>query len=582
MLITSFRKFFRELSKSVILEGSPQVERSKDSFHSRNIIVLNFLSKFLISALVLYGIFSILNGQYKLGLPNFAAAFIMVIFLVYLNKSRNYPFAVRIIVIFCLLYTMYLFQIESPDEGLYLWTLTAPMFLIFFLKIREGTFLALIYYAVNMIVTVLNIFNTEFTFSFLVRYSGIYFTLVILSYIYGRIQEEVAVGLIKANKTLNNTILDLSNAKRDLVNSEEQYRALVENSNDGIGILRDFKFIYINSKLSKMTGFKEEELLSKSLDQILISENSQLIERIFNRETWTGLPREKVELNLLTKSGEYIEVEVGTNTVDYEQHSSQLIFIKDVRDRNLVEKERSKISNLESFRVVANGVTHDFNNILTIILGNLELIRLAGRDDPKLKKPISKIEEASARAVELLDDLYIFSTSSVKDESIVDIAEIIDSLLNTLRSEFSTSDITLNSSKNLLKLRCDRKQISIALKNILLNSLDATDGRSKIEISITEFSNMADIIHTLKREEYIKISIKDSGKGIPSKNIGKVFDPYFSTKGNVTEKGIGLGLAIANKIVLDHRGVITVDSKEGKGTTFNIYLPSEIKPVRNR
>jgi len=287
-------------------------------------------------------------------------------------------------------------------------------------------------------------------------------------------------------------------------------------------------------------------------------------------------------LSLRTKSGQYIDVEVGTNTIEYEKVSSQLIFIRDVRDRNLIEKEKLKNSNLESFRMVANGVTHDFNNILTIILGNLELIKFAERDNPKLGKPISKIEEASRRAAELLDDLYIFSTSSVKEESLELISEIIHSVLSTLKTEFPGAEFSLDSGDRSWNLRCDRKQVIIALKNIFLNSLDATEGDSRIEISIVMFSNQVGIIRPLKRGEYLKISIKDSGKGISPENIGKIFDPYFSTKGNVTEKGIGLGLAIANKIILDHQGLITVESKESKGTTFNIYLPSDTSSNQNR
>jgi len=289
-----------------------------------------------------------------------------------------------------------------------------------------------------------------------------------------------------------------------------------------------------------------------------------------------------VELSLLTRSGEGIEVEVGTNTVEYEGTESQLIFIKDVRDRNLIEKERSKMANLESFRIVANGMTHDFSNILTIIMGNLELIKLSGKDNPRIHKAAQKIDEASRRAAELLDDLYIFSTSSVKEESHEQIREIIDSVFRVLKTDFRAENFSIRYGQKLPDLKCDRKQIGIALKNILLNSVDATANESQIEVTVSGFSNHAGLIRPLDKGDFLKINIKDSGKGISQENISKIFDPYFSTKMNVTEKGIGLGLAIANKIVLDHLGLITVESKEGRGTTFTIYLPAETGTVKNR
>jgi len=581
-MISRIEKWIRELSDSLSVSGIPQTDHLNYNNPERLITILNFICIFMIVFLSFYGIFSVLNGVYHRGIINLIISVIIFSLILYLKRSRNYKFVVKMIIFASMLFAMYLFQTEVNGDGLYLWILTAPLFLIFFLKLKNGLILSLSYLAINLLLTSLNIFNAKYSFRFLIRFAGVYTTLVIMSFVFRKLQEETTKGLVNTNIKLSKTIERLSLAEEELIKSEEQYRALVENSNDGIGILKDFRFIYVNTKLSNMSGFEKNELLNKSLDQIVISENKQLLRKLFNKETWSGLPRERVELNLQTKSGNQIEIDVGTNTVEYEQAESQLIFIKDVRERNLIEKEKSKISNLESFRMVANGVTHDFNNILTIILGNLELIRLGGKDIPKFEKPIGKIEEASARASDLLDDLYIFSTSSVKEESIELMSEIIDSVLYTLRAEFSSTEVIWNSRDDLLKLRCDRKQVSIALKNILLNSIDAAEGKSKIEISITGFSNLANIVQPLKRGNFVKISIKDSGKGIPVENIGKIFDPYFSTKGNVTEKGMGLGLAIANKIILDHMGLITVTSKDRKGTTFIIYLPVEADTTLNR
>ncbi|MEN8222983.1 MAG: PAS domain-containing sensor histidine kinase [Acidobacteriota bacterium] len=580
--MTIFKKLLKKFSQSTDYDLKALTNNSEDIFILRHIKLLRMVGQFMTLTLLLFGIFSFYIGQKLNGFIDIAAALILSLIILNVKNRKTYFTLTITIMLYMLSLSTYFFQLGMGSHGLYLWGLTAPLFLIFFLKIKQGTILSFLFLGLNILIIIPDIFNTGYSWKFIVRYSGVYITITVMSYIYGRLQEKSSNGLLSLNRNLNNAVRKLSSTKKDLQQSEVRYRTLVENSNDGIGILRDFRFIYVNTKLSEMSGYKKSELLKKTLSRLLRTEQPEMLKRIFDAGTWSGLPRNRVELNLVTKEGDVIEVEIGTNTIEYEEEQSQLIFIRDVRDRNLVEKERTKISNLESFRMVANGVTHDFNNILTIILGNLELIRLAGRDDPKLKKPISKIEEASGRATELLDDLYIFSTSSVKEESIELISEIIDSVLETLRKEFSTTKITLNTENNHLELRCDRKQIYIALKNILLNSLDATEGRSKIEISISEFSNQSNIVRPLKREEYIRVTITDSGKGIPPENIGKIFDPYFSTKGNVTEKGIGLGLAIANKIVLDHMGLITVDSKEGRGTTFNIYLPIETRHDMNR
>lgn len=578
MLITAIRKFFRELSNSLILSGNPVNKSPRDTFYQKNILVLNFIGSFIILVLIFFGIMSIINSYYIHGIVDFASAIVLSSFMLYLKKSQNYPMAVRSIVIFLIILTTYFFQTDVGGNGLHLWSLSAPMFLILFLRLREGVILALIYFVTNILFIAFDFFNSIYTLKFLIRYSGVYISLVIMSYLYGRIQEETTKGLLNSNQTLKETVHNLSFIKKELQQSEERYRALVENSNDGIGILKNFNFLYVNNKLCEMSGYMKDELLRKPLTHIVKSVSRELSNRILDIKKMSGdIPKDRIELHLKTKTGENIEVEIGTNIIEYEDEKSQLITIRDIRDRNLVENERTKIANLESFRMVANGVTHDFNNILTIIMGNLELIKINRRGNPKLDNPLKRIEEASNRASELLDDLYVFSTSAVKEESLEDIMEIIQSVLVPLRNEYIGAEFKQESDDDLLGLRCDRKQICIAMKNILLNSLDAAEGKAYIEVSVSRFLNKSRIIQSLKNMEFLKISIRDSGKGIPEENLGRIFDPYFSTKGNVTKKGIGLGLAIANKIILDHNGLIKVQSKTGAGTTFEIFLPAEIK-----
>jgi len=577
MLLSAIRKFLRELSKPPIIANNSGKEESHNYFIQKNIIVLKFVSTFMTFLLIFFGLFSIYNKNYLNGIVDLSAALIMILILLHMRKTRNYTYASRLNVLYFLVLTMYFFQFGKGGSGLYLWSLSAPLMLIFFLKIREGTIVSVIFLFLNIFLTQLNIFPSAYSRKFLIRYTGVYITIALMSYIYGRIQERTRKGLESTNLTLNNTIAKLSVTKKGLQQSEERYRALVENSSDGIGILRNFCFIYVNSKLSNMSGYSKDELLKKPLTHILKSDSRELSNRIFDIKTLSGdLPKARIELHLKAKTGEIIEVEVRTNMIEYEDEKSQLISVRDVRDRNLVEKERTKIANLESFRMVANGVTHDFNNILTIIMGNLELIKLNRKENPKLDNPLKRIEEASSRASELLDDLYVFSTSAVKEESLENIMELIEAVLEPLRSEYIGTEFRQESDDDLWELRCDRKQICIAMKNILLNSLDATEGKAHVEISVSKFLNKNRVLPSLKNKEFLRISIKDSGKGIPEENLGRIFDPYFSTKGNVTEKGIGLGLAIANKIILDHNGLIKVQSKSGTGTTFEIFLPAEV------
>jgi len=563
MIPSSFKKYFKKLSDSLIRSRHSLRGQSKEDSHSENSIILIFFSNIIIFFLVSFSLIEFINGDYLNGIFNIIV------------KSKNFSVAVRLIISFCLLLAFFFFQTNDIGSGSFLWTLTTPLFLIFFLKLKEGVILAFAYLVINVGTNLLHIFHTSYTLEFLIRYSGIYTTVVVLSYIYGKVQEEITRSLLEVNSTLNKTVKKLTGTKRDLEKSEEQYKSLVENSNEGIGILKNFHFIFVNLKLCEMSGYSREEILEKELKDLIIGSDQRLFLGLFDNETWTGLPRSRLELSLQTKKGECIEVEIGTNTVEYKNATSQLIFIRDVTERKLIEKEKTKISNMESFQIVANGVTHDFNNVLTIIMGNLELMKMHSDGNTKLEKPIKKIEGASERVSKLLAALSLFSTNVVKDESIEYIHEIIESLISQFKNEFPAVSFKLELAKDLWKLRCDKNQISLALKNILLNAIDAIEWDTKIDISISNFLNYTKTIQPLEKKEYLKISVTDSGKGIPEENINRVFDPYFSTKMDTTDKGIGLGLAIANKIIIDHHGLISVDSEEHKGTTFSIFLPAE-------
>ncbi len=575
MIFFSVKNYFRKLSDSLIRSRHSLKGKSKKDSYLKNSIILIFFINIITFFLISFSLIEFINKDYMNGIFNIAGSLLLFAFKIYLIKYKNFAITVRLIISFCLLFAFFLFQTNDIRSGAFLWTLTTPLFLIFFLKLKEGVMLAFSYLAINIGINLLHVFHTNYTLEFLVRYSGVYATVVVLSYIYGKVQEGITRDLLKVNFTLNKTVKKLTGTKRDLEKSEEQYKSLVENSSEGIGILRNFHFIFVNSKLCNMSGYSREEILEKELKDLIIVNNQKLFQKLFDGETWTGLPRSRVELTLRTKNGENIEVEIGTNTVEYKKATSQLIFIRDLTERKMIEKEKTKISNMESFQIVANGVTHDFNNLLTIIMGNLELMRMNIGGNVKLETPIKKIENASERVSKLLNALSLFSSNVIGSKRVENIAEIIGSLLIQLKEEFPKISFKQKLPENLWKLKCDRNRICIALKNILLNAVDATESGSQIVISVDNILNHIKIVQPLGERAYLKISITDSGKGIPEKNINRVFDPYFSTKGDTTDKGIGLGLAIANKIIVDHNGLISIESKEKKGTTFNIFLPAE-------
>ncbi len=243
---------------------------------------------------------------------------------------------------------------------------------------------------------------------------------------------------------------------------------------------------------------------------------------------------------------------------------------RDVSGERRMEEELLKIRKLESIGVLAGGIAHDFNNILTAIQGNIELaLRLeqAGESvDPLLKDALT----ASGRAVNLTRQLLTFAKGGEPIRETASLGQLIR----------ESADFVLHGSRvscrysfcgGLWLVDVDRGQISQVIQNIILNARQAMPDGGEIEI---ECSNVrieeGAVPPGLVAGRYVRITIKDQGIGIAPEILDRIFDPFFSRR----EGGSGLGLAICHSIITRHHGGIFVDSSDGSGTTFSIYLPA--------
>jgi two-component system, cell cycle sensor histidine kinase and response regulator CckA len=243
--------------------------------------------------------------------------------------------------------------------------------------------------------------------------------------------------------------------------------------------------------------------------------------------------------------------------------------IRDITEKNRMENELLRAQNLESLGVLAGGIAHDFNNILTAILGNVNLAKvLVGQEHDAFEK-LEKAEQASEIAQGLAQQLLTFShggTPVKKPGSLVRILQ--DAVEMTLRGSGVQCELDLPG--DLLPVEVDRGQMHQVFHNLILNAAQAMPsggilriGAGNAQVTFTEDLPLAP-------GKYVKITVKDQGDGIAPEHLGRVFDPYFTTR----KMGTGLGLASAFSIVRKHGGHITVDSVRGQGSTFTLYLPA--------
>ena len=376
--------------------------------------------------------------------------------------------------------------------------------------------------------------------------------------------------------------IDISDRKMTedaLKKSEERYRRLVETSPYSV-ILADLtgKIIFCNHQTLKMHGYASmKEVFGMSCFDLFAPECRQQAQDLA-KQTMITWGFRNVEYTLIRKDGSKFPAEASASLiVDKDGKPEGFVGVLwDITERKEMEKELRKIHLLESIGVLAGGIDHDFNNLLTAIMGNIYLAKMylskiTPTPDSKIFKVLTNSEESCNYAKELSSMLITFAKGGEPLKEPVLISEMVKEKANLLLDN-TNIDCEFEFPENLYPVKVDKMQMKQVIRGLVANAIESMDGEGVIRITAENVSIKDDPI--LKDENYLKISVTDNGIGIAEENINKIFDPYFSTKEMGSQKGMGLGLSICHSIIKRHDGQIKVESKTGVGTTFHIYLPA--------
>lgn len=356
---------------------------------------------------------------------------------------------------------------------------------------------------------------------------------------------------------------------------EAQFRRLLEAAPDAIVIAdRQGHMQLVNAQTEQLFGYQRQELLQQPVELLIperfrtkhTTHRAEYLANLHMRPMGMGL-----ELLARRKDASEFPVDISLSPMPTEDELLIICTIRDVTEWRRLEEEALKARKLESLGVLAGGIAHNFNNILTAITGNISLARLYAAPESEIARRLSAAERACERAAKVTHQLLTFAKGGAPILQTVSITELImesaDFALqgSNVRGELSLPD-------GLWPVEVDPGQISQALHNIILNAMQAMPQGGTIQISVENCP--LETQQPLPPGRYVKISLTDHGIGIPPEHLSRIFDPYFTTK----DSGSGLGLATAHAVVTKHRGMITVASQLGSGTTFHVYLPASDKP----
>jgi len=366
-------------------------------------------------------------------------------------------------------------------------------------------------------------------------------------------------------------IQDLSDLQV-LRRSEARYRLLFERSPDAM-IMMDpasKRVVLANPIASELTGYESTELLGMSVRSLHHPDDWERAradyERVFREDH--AVIAERV---LRTKDVRHISANMSATRFDLDGRAVVLVEFQDITERKRLEENLRHSQKMEAVGLLAGGVAHDFNNILTIIMGQSEVL-VGRRDDvARRQRAAESIHKAAMRGSLLTRQLLAFSRKDVLKPEVLDVRDVvsgIETMIDSLIGDAVTVKFEL--AKEPCTTHADRGQLEQVIMNLAVNARDAMPQGGTLRIEVTVGDRAGAPPSNVGR--WVRLAVHDDGQGIAPEIQQRLFEPFFTTKEQ--GKGTGLGLSSAYGIVRDSGGDIEVASAPGKGTTFTVFLPA--------
>ena len=372
-------------------------------------------------------------------------------------------------------------------------------------------------------------------------------------------------------------------AESALRESEERFRMLVDSAPEGIFVQADGRFLFVNPALARMLGAeKPEELVGADLMDRMAPEFHEAIRARIRHQRETGKLAPPMEQDYLRLDGVRLPVETTAVPVRYAGRDAYLVFVRDVAERRRIEQEKQNLQTqlaqaqkMDSIGRLAGGVAHDFNNMLSVILGHAEMILETVATDQPLYGDLQEIRKAAERSADLTRQLLAFARKQTAAPKELDLNATVEGMLKMLRRLIGENvKLTWRPAPRPVPVLMDPSQLDQILANLCVNARDAVGetGTVTIATGTADFDDAYCAAHPgYVPGAYAALSVSDDGCGMDAETLARLFEPFFTTK--EAGKGTGLGLATVYGIVKQNRGFLHVYSEPGKGTTLQIHLP---------
>jgi PAS domain S-box-containing protein len=357
---------------------------------------------------------------------------------------------------------------------------------------------------------------------------------------------------------------------------------------------RDHRVIYWNRALEELTGIRAKEVIGTRehwrpfykterpcLADLVMDESSGTVSHWYSGKFEKARGQEKIGTTTdffpdMGEGGRWIRFTASVIRDPGGGIDGAIEVLEDVTEQKLAEQDLVNLQKLESLATFAGGVARDFDTLISSILRDIFMAKLSmPEEDEILEKALTAAEKASLLAKELSFKLVTYAKGGYPLRKTESLVPVFQEAVHSIPAESSIECRTF-ISEDLWPARIDSAQIRQVFESLIMNALEAMPEGGTVELragnAVIREYNPADI----KPGKYIKVSLKDTGSGIAKEDLGKIFDPYFTTKAGSGKKGLGagLGLSVCRSILKNHDGYISVESERGSGSTFHVFIPS--------
>jgi len=584
----SEKSYTKLLIKTIFTSG---LDDNTDIEIKRKAILINVISIIGILNLVPLGISAIIRDKITLGAFDLIVAGVLIVLLLLLRKIGYHLLISFFGVALAGALFVYLFASGGINNTGHLWCYTFPLFALFLLGSKKGAIATSILLVLAILIFAIedqSLITATFSKDFKIRFIFSFIVVFALSVSFENLRERTQRQLGAKNTELKETIFELKKAEEALKDRKTLLKATLESTADGILVVGEFgQIISRNARFGEMWHIPKDILKTNDDDKLLNS----VLDQLKNPQLFVS----KVQKLYKTNRHDFDILEFKDGRV-FERYSEPLVVdgnitgrvwsFRDITERKRTEEERARLQNklqqaqkMKAVGTLAGGVAHDLNNILSGIVSYPELILMDLTEDSPIRDSIKTIHESGKRAAAIVQDLLTLARRGVSTSEIVNLNDIISEYLispefNKLKSFHPLVEIETCLDSSLLNIMGSPVHLSKTVMNIISNAAEAMAEGGTISLS-TENRYIDQPISgydDVEEGDYVVLTVTDSGIGIASEEINRIFEPFY-TKKVMGRSGTGLGMAVVWGTVKDHKGYIHVESELEKGTTFKLYFP---------